>query len=183
MKILFRMAVPILGFILRFFFDSKYLKGRFFNESIGGYKWALQALWARNILRLGRTYPWPVHLSCYISNPKKIHFDPDDINNFQARGPYFQCFGGDIYIGRGSYIAPNVGIITQNHDFNDLSSHSASADVVIGPECWIGMHSVVLPGVKLGRKTIVGAGSVVTQSFEDGNMIIAGVPAKPIRKL
>ena len=43
------------------------------------------------------------------------------------------------------------------------------------------MNSVILPGVTLGNHTIVGAGSIVTKSFSEGNCIIAGNPAKKIR--
>ena len=45
------------------------------------------------------------------------------------------------------------------------------------------MNSVILPNVILGDFTIVGAGSVVTKSFRDGYCIIAGNPAKIIKKL
>lgn len=97
-------------------------------------------------------------------------------------GTYFQAFG-KINIGRGSYITQNVGIITANHNLHDLDSHSQPRDVNIGEKCWIGMNSVVLPGVTLGPHTIVGAGSVVTKSFPKGNCVIAGNPAKIIRHL
>lgn len=97
-------------------------------------------------------------------------------------GTYFQAFG-KINIGRGSYIAQNVGIITANHNLHDLDLHSQPRDVNIGEKCWIGMNSVVLPGVTLGPHTIVGAGSVVTKSFPKGNCVIAGNPAKIIRHL
>lgn len=97
-------------------------------------------------------------------------------------GTYFQAFG-KINIVRGSYIAQNVGIITANHNLHDLDSHSQPRDVNIGEKCWIGMNSVVLPGVTLGPHTIVGAGSVVTKSFPKGNCVIAGNPAKIIRHL
>ena len=45
-----------------------------------------------------------------------------------------------------------------------------------------GMNAVVLPGVKLGNGTIVGAGSIVTHSFE-GHCIIAGNPARLLKYL
>lgn len=77
----------------------------------------------------------------------------------------------------------NVGIIAANHDFYDLDSHQPGQDVVLGEKCWIGMNSVLLPGVVLGTHTIVGAGSVVTKSFPCGNCIIAGNPAKKIKDL
>ena len=56
-------------------------------------------------------------------------------------------------------------------------------DIIIGKKCWIGMNSVILPGVVLGDHTIVGAGAVVTKSFVDGNCVIGGNPARIIRKL
>ena len=45
------------------------------------------------------------------------------------------------------------------------------------------MNSVILPGVILGDNTVVGAGSVVTHSFEKGKVVIAGNPAKIIKEL
>ena len=47
----------------------------------------------------------------------------------------------------------------------------------IGDNCFIGVGSILLPGVTLADNCIVGAGSVVTKSFEKGS-VIAGVPAK-----
>jgi bifunctional N-acetylglucosamine-1-phosphate-uridyltransferase/glucosamine-1-phosphate-acetyltransferase GlmU-like protein len=44
-------------------------------------------------------------------------------------------------------------------------------------------NSIVLPGVTLGPRTIVGAGSVVTKPFPEGNCIIAGNPARVIKNL
>ena len=45
------------------------------------------------------------------------------------------------------------------------------------------MNAVILPGVTLGDHTIVGAGSIVTKSFPEGYVVIAGNPAKIIRTL
>ena len=107
---------------------------------------------------------------------------PPNLNNFQTTGNYFQAIG-KITIGRGSYIAPNVGLITANHDLADPDKHLEPKPIVLGEKCWIGMNAVILPGVTLGPGTVVGAGSVVTKSFPEGHCVIAGNPAKLLRKL
>lgn len=174
---------PVILLFFKIFYDEKYLKGRHFEKSFSGYVFSLKSIWIKNILRLSRPMPFPTALTCIISRSENIHFHPDDINNFQSPGTYFQNFSGHIYIGKGSYIAPNVGIITANHKFNDLNSHAEGEDVVIGEKCWIGMNSVILPGVTLGGNTIVAAGSVVTKSFPNGKVVLAGVPAKIIKEI
>jgi acetyltransferase-like isoleucine patch superfamily enzyme len=56
------------------------------------------------------------------------------------------------------------------------------ASVEIGDDVWLGMSSMVLKGVTIGRRTVVGAGSIVSRSLPEG-VIAAGVPAVVIRKL
>lgn len=174
---------PFGKLFFRIWFEEEYISGKYFNNGFSGFLWGFRAVWSRNILRLARPMPWPVALTCYISNPDNIKFHPDSLNNFQSPGTYFQCINAKIILGRGVYIGPNVGIITSNHDFRDLDLHSKGKDVRIGDECWIGMNSVLLPGVVLGNKTIVGAGSVVTKSFPNGGVMVCGNPAKVVRLL
>lgn len=169
--------------LLLLFFKREFLTGRHFDVGLSGYIWAFSAIWQRNILRLARPLPFPASAKATISKAHNIAFHPDDLNNFQSPGIYLQNFSGQIVIGRGSYIAPNVGIITANHDPVSLDHHQPARNVAIGASCWIGMNTVILPGVILGERTIVGAGSVVTKSFPDGHCIIAGNPAKLIRQL
>lgn len=57
----------------------------------------------------------------------------------------------------------------------------AKGDVVIGNDVWIGADAIVLPGVKIGDGAVIGAGAVVTKDVE-AFQIVAGVPAKPVRK-
>ena len=169
--------------LLSLFYDKSYLKGKYFEKSYAGFLWAFKGIIYQKILRFNSHVPWPMIPFSTISNPNNIEFNIDDLNNFQSPGCYFQNFRAKIFIGKGTYIGPNVGIITANHKIQNLDEHEAGKDVIIGKNCWIGMNSVILPGVILGDRTIVGAGSVVTKSFPEGNCIIAGVPAKKIKDL
>lgn len=174
--------------LIRFCYDWKFLKnGRYFNGKRGnvtgpGWKWVVAD--HHNCCRkhVNKDVAWPVSADIRVVCPENITFHPDDLNNFQGFGNYYQAVG-KITIGRGTYIAPNVGIITANHDFSNLDLHVEPKPVTLGEKCWIGMNSVILPGVTLGNGTIVGAGSVVTKSFPEGYCVVAGNPAKVIRMI
>ena len=158
-------------------------KGRHFSSwKTYGWEWVVADFWGRVLFSKNRGVKWPV--SPFTNTwGSQIRFHPDDVNNFQGIGSYFQANDAVITIGRGTYIAQGVGIITSNHDVNDLDKRSGAADVKIGAKCWIGMNSMVLPGVVLGDHTIVGAGSIVTHSFPEGNCVIVGNPARVIKSL
>lgn len=175
-----RLSYLVLRFFFSPFFDRVFLAGRFFEDSFGGWKWAFRSLFTQKLLGFNRKTPFPVSPFIHISNPKNIEFHPDDINNFQSFGIYYQNPDAQIIIGHSTYIAPNVGLITTNHDFADLKNHLHGKDIIIGEGCWIGMNSIILPGVTLGEKIMVGAGSVVTKSFYEAGSIVAGNPAKII---
>lgn len=169
----------------RIFYKGKYFKGRHFKRWYSiGWKWVVRGILFQKILGNNRNVPFPVSEKICVGNYKNIEFDVNDLNIFQLFGNYYQAWDeGKITIGSGSYIAPNVGLITSNHDFYDLDKRMPSKSIKIGEKCWIGMNAMILPGVELGEHTIVGAGAVVTKSFKDGYCIIAGNPAKKIKDL
>ena len=176
-------GIPLLRLVGPLFFDANYLRGRHFQPGGDGWRWVSRSILTQRILRFNRHIPFPVSPFITISNPRNLRFDVDDLNNFQGIGSYFQNFAASISIGKGTYIAPNTGFITVNHDLMNPNVHGVGEDIVIGNGCWIGMNSMLMPGVVLGDHTVVAAGAVVTRSFEEGYAVLAGVPARPIRSL
>jgi acetyltransferase-like isoleucine patch superfamily enzyme len=158
------------------------LRGRYFDDSLLGWKWVFQGA-LHKLFGYNLKSPWPVDHSCEVTNYENVIFDVDDMQIFQRRGIYFQCTNKKIVIGKGTQIAYGVGLITENHNLYDITKHQPGKDIIIGRNCWIGMNAILLPGTVLGDHTIVGAGAVVTKSFPDGHVVIAGNPAKVIRSL
>ncbi len=134
----------------------------------------------QKILGKNRYAYWPVSTKSVVTNPKNIYAGIETSPGLMP-GCYIQGLG-KIYIGDYTQIAANVGIISANHDLYDNRKH-VYEEVRIGKYCWIGMGSVILPGVILGDYTIVAAGSVVTKSFSEGYCVIGGTPAKLIKRL
>jgi acetyltransferase-like isoleucine patch superfamily enzyme len=132
----------------------------------------------QRVLGFNRKAYWPVHFTSLIGNPENIYAGVDTSPGYSS-GCYIQGHG-KTYIGDYTQIASNVGIIASNHAVTDTREQLESK-VIIGKYCWIGMNSVILPGVELGDYVVVGAGSIVTKSFKDGYCIIAGNPAKLIK--
>ena len=85
-----------------------------------------------------------------------------------------------IKIGKTVDIAPNVYIGNGTHEITPdkerIASIELAKDIVIGNGCWLCANVTILPGVTIGDKCVVAAGSVVTKSC--GNMkLLAGIPA------
>lgn len=90
--------------------------------------------------------------------------------------PYFVEIGDNVTIAGGTALLTHDNSVIKC----DLDATDYFGRIKIGDCCFIGMKSILLPGVELGNHTIVGAGSVVTKSFPQGNVVIAGNPAKMI---
>lgn len=123
---------------------------------------------------------WPVHETSQVYNPKNIYCGIETSPGY-SMGNYIQGIG-KIYIGDYTQIAPNVGIISANHQLEDNRNHIIK-DVKIGKYCWLGMGSLIMPGVELGDYTIVAAGAVVTRAFKEGYCVIGGNPAKILKSI
>jgi acetyltransferase-like isoleucine patch superfamily enzyme len=92
----------------------------------------------------------------------------------------------EIDIGSFVMVAAGVTIETHTHPFDDFSVPIAyggrsGLPVSIGSNSVIGYNTVVMAGVQIGYRCIVGANSVVTKDIPD-HTVVGGVPAKPIKQ-
>ncbi len=88
-----------------------------------------------------------------------------------------------VRIGNRVRFGPYARVIDSDfHDVYNRALPAVPAPVVIEDDAWIGMNAVILPGVRIGRASIVGTGCVVTKDVPPFT-VVGGVPAKVIREL
>lgn len=93
--------------------------------------------------------------------------------------------GGYIRIGRNTKIGPNCQFYTPNHPIDYMERRQpqeTARPITIGEDCWLGGGVVVCPGVTIGNRCIIAAGSVVAKDIPDDSLA-AGCPAVVKKKL
>ena len=102
-------------------------------------------------------------------------------NVFVNQGCTFLDQGG-IHIGRDGMIGPKTTLITSGHPVppTDRREHITGAPIVLQTGVWLGAGVTVLPGVTIGRDSVVGAGTVVTKDVP-ANTLVTG-PAASVRR-
>ncbi len=90
-----------------------------------------------------------------------------------------------ISIGKNCFIGPDCGFYTAAHplvsDERNLGLEKA-VPITIGDDVWLGGKVTVLPGVKIGSGSVIGAGSVVTKDIPSG-VVAAGNPCRVLRPI
>ena len=88
-------------------------------------------------------------------------------------------FGDNVLVG------PNCTFCCAGHAL-DVEQREAGLEIAlpitVGDNVWFGMNVCVLPGVKIGNNSIIGAGSVVTKDIPD-NVIAVGNPCRVLRSI
>ncbi len=92
---------------------------------------------------------------------------------------------GPLSIGNDVMMAPNVTIVTQNHKISDLTipmrlQTAPKQKVTIADDVWIGTNVIILPGVTIGKGSVIAGGAVVTKDVDE-YAIVGGNPAKIIK--
>ena len=124
-----------------------------------------------------------------IAKYKGIEFEPkiEIGKNFHATRNFIVQCANQVIIGDNVLVASNVFIIDYNHGLSPENDSyldnplELSDGVFIEDGVWIGNSAIILPGVKIGKKSIIGAGSVVSSDIPAYSLAV-GVPAKVIKK-
>lgn len=94
-----------------------------------------------------------------------------------------------VFLGDDVTVSYGVKLISSGYDIEKwvktgVKEHPPMEPVYIGNHCWIGAGATILPGVKItGEYVVIGADSVVTKDVTESKVILAGSPAKIIKKI
>lgn len=93
---------------------------------------------------------------------------------------------GPVTIGSHVNLAQNITVTGLNHNFEDVTipideQGVSTSQVIIEDDVWIGANAVILPGVTIGKHSVVAAGSVVSQSIPPYS-VCAGIPARVMKQ-
>lgn len=114
----------------------------------------------------------------YIGNGKNIYVLGGEV----GFGVNFACHSRIVTINGDLMMGEDVLLQGDNHNISDLKQNKNKDPLHIANRVWIGSRSIILSGCKsIGNNVIIGAGSVVTHDIPD-NVIVAGNPARIIKK-
>jgi acetyltransferase-like isoleucine patch superfamily enzyme len=92
--------------------------------------------------------------------------------------PWLITIGNNVYITAGcAFITHDGGTLILRKEVPDLEW---TAPITIGNDVYLGVRTLIMPGVTIGNRCIIGAGSIVTKDIPD-NSVAAGVPARVIK--
>jgi len=109
-----------------------------------------------------------------------IHFGARAFAN--ANCVFLDC--AEIHIGDNFQAGPGVQLLTPEHPLDAVArrGEETARPIVIGDDVWIGGGAIVLAGVTIGDRSVIGAGTVVTKDVPS-DVVVVGNPAKIVRRL
>ena len=108
---------------------------------------------------------------------ENVHFYGMKAGMFSTE-PWLITIGNNVHITADcAFITHDGGTLILRQEVPDLEW---TAPIAIGNDVYIGVRSLIMPGVTIGNRCIIGAGSIVTKNIPD-NSVAAGVPARVIK--
>ncbi len=124
--------------------------------------------------------------SIYIEPPFRCDYGTNMFvgENFYANYNLTVLDCAKVTIGNDVLVAPNVCITTAGHPIHHLSrkKYEYADEIFIGDNVWICANVVINPGVKIGKNSVIGSGSVVTRDIPE-NVIAVGNPCRVLREI
>ena len=136
-----------------------------------------RAFFARRIVK---------HLGVDANIERKAFFTPElSLGNHSSIGVCSEIYG-KVTIGNDVMMGPEVIVYTtgHKHDLTEIpmreQGFEESREVIIEDDVWIGSRAIIMPGVKIGKGCIIGAGAVVTKDIPSYSVAV-GVPARVVK--
>lgn len=157
----------------------------------------LDGLWAFNQLKPSqiaekRAYMKEIFAecgeNCYVELPFRANWGGHHVhfgNGVYANYNLTLVDDGHIYVGDQVMFGPNVTVATANHPIDPSLRERGlqyNKDVHIGDNVWIGAGVVIVPGVRIGKNSVIGGGSVVTKDIPE-NVVAVGNPCRVLREI
>ena len=150
--------------------------------------WAKRTLTLNNLLKNNKRRKKLIKKGANISETAEIGFVNIGgnksnlvIGNFSTLGRVEIALHDKVSIGNFVCINDGVILLSASHDVSDPLWQHKKSPIIIGDYAWIATNAIILPGVKIGKGSVVGAGSVVSKDVGDYAIVI-GNPARAIHK-
>ena len=157
----------------------------------------LDGLWAFNQLKHSQVAEKRAYMreifaecgeNCYVELPFRANWGGHHVhfgNGVYANYNLTLVDDGHIYVGDRVMFGPNVTVATANHPIDPSLRERGlqyNKDVHIGDNVWIGAGVVIVPGVRIGKNSVIGGGSVVTKDVPE-NVVAVGNPCRILREI
>jgi acetyltransferase-like isoleucine patch superfamily enzyme len=139
--------------------------------------YTIRTFYLRRIIGISIGKNTSIHMGCFFAGKNIIIGN----NTVIARCCHLDGRVGLIKIMNNVSIAPETCIISLTHLTNSPTFETVAKEVIIEDYVWIGTRAMILPGVTMGKGSVLGAGSIATKDLAPYS-IQAGIPAKEIGK-
>lgn len=142
----------------------------------------LRRLWYTRVLGASIGPGTGIHLGCYLwfYSPSQVRREGLVIGrNSRVNRDCTLDVRGGLRIGDNVSISPEVMILTAQHPLDDPEFRVATRPIVLEDHVFVGSRAIVMPGVTLGRGSVVAAGAIVTRDVPPF-AIVAGMPARVV---